>query len=113
MTGIVIVTADVFVLNVLPAFAPPTWMVFSVFGAKYPNENFLLLAVCGALAATLGRVVLAKTSSSIIRGRFLSERARNSIDAIREHMSSHKKLTFGFSLLYSFTPLPSNYVFIA
>jgi len=35
------------------------------------------------------------------------------VDVIRERLSKHKKLTFGVFLFYAFTPLPSNYLFIA
>ena len=50
----------VFVLNVLPAFAPPTWMTLSFVGLAVPNVNVVALAVVGAAAATLGRIALAK-----------------------------------------------------
>ena len=52
-------------------------------------------------------------SALVIRQRFLSPSARESIDAIREHLEHRRKLTFSIYLLYAFTPLPSNYVFIA
>lgn len=72
-----------------------------------------MLAFVGALAATLGRFTLAKGSQVIVRRHFLSEDARQSVDAIKEHLGTRKKLTFGILLFYAFTPLPSNYLFIA
>jgi hypothetical protein len=49
----------------------------------------------------------------IVRRHFLSEEARQSVDAIKERLSTRKKLTFGVLLFYAFMPLPSNYLFIA
>jgi hypothetical protein len=103
----------VFLLNVIPAFAPPTWMVFSFLGFRFPNHMSVALAFVGALAATLGRFTLAKGSNVIVRRHFLGEEARQNVDVIRERLSQRKKLTFGIFLFYAFTPLPSNYLFIA
>jgi hypothetical protein len=105
--------ATVFGLNIIPAFAPPTWMVFSYIGFRYLTVNHVLLAVVGASAATLGRVALAKMARVVVRQRFMSESSRQNIDSIREYLQPRKKLTFGVFLFYAFTPLPSNYLFIA
>jgi hypothetical protein len=105
--------ATVFGLNIIPAFAPPTWMVFSYIGFRYLAVNHVLLAVVGASAATLGRVVLAKMARVVVRQRFMSESSRQNIDSIREYLQPRKKLTFGVFLFYAFTPFPSNYLFIA
>jgi hypothetical protein len=103
----------VFALNVIPAFAPPTWMVFSYLGFRNHGTNVALLALIGALAATLGRLTLAKLSRVIIRQKLLSERTKQNIDAIREGLQGKRKLTFGIFLFYAFSPLPSNYLFLA
>jgi membrane protein YqaA with SNARE-associated domain len=103
----------VFFLNVIPAFAPPTWMVFSFLGFRFPDHMGVVLALVGALAATLGRFTLAKASRVIVRRHLLSEEARQNVDALKEQLSQRKKLTFGLLLFYAFTPLPSNYLFIA
>jgi membrane protein DedA with SNARE-associated domain len=113
MRAIVILFLVVFGLNLVPAFAPPTWMVFSYIGFRYIYVNVTMLALVGALAATLGRMTLAKMSRLVIRQRFLSDATRENIDAIREHVDPRRKLTFGVFLFYAFTPLPSNYLFIA
>jgi hypothetical protein len=103
----------VYLLNVIPAFAPPTWMVFSFLGFRFPEHMGVEFAFAGALAATLGRFTLAKGSHWIVRGHFLSERAKQNVDALKESLGQRKKLTFGIFLLYAFTPLPTNYLFIA
>jgi membrane protein YqaA with SNARE-associated domain len=102
----------VFALNVIPIFAPPTWTVLSFIAIRF-NSNIVLLALVGAVAATLGRVVLAKLSTVIVRQRILSADTRRNIDAVKERLESKKKLTFSLVLFYAFSPLPSNHLFIA
>lgn len=113
MRSLLLIFATVFGLNLIPAFAPPTWMVFSFIGFRYVTVNHVLLAIVGASAATLGRLVLAKMARVVVRQRFMSESSRENIDSIREYLQPRKKLTFGVFLFYAFTPLPSNYLFIA
>jgi hypothetical protein len=105
--------AVVFILNVVPAFAPPTWMTLSFIGFTIPDVPVGTLALIGACAATLGRVTLAKLSRSIVRGRLLGERTRENIDAIKSGLEQRRVVTFGMFLAYAFSPLPSNYLFIA
>jgi membrane protein YqaA with SNARE-associated domain len=113
MRALLLLFAAVFGLNVIPAFAPPTWMVFSYIGFRYVSVNHVLLAVVGASAATLGRMALAKMARVVVRQRFMSESSRQNIDSIREYLQPRRKLTFGVFLFYAFTPFPSNYLFIA
>jgi membrane protein YqaA with SNARE-associated domain len=113
MRNLILLFFIVYFLNLVPAFAPPTWMVFSFIGFTSTSRNVVLLAVVGALAATLGRMTLAKMSHKIIRQRFMTQSARENIDTIRERLERRRKLTFGAFLFYAFTPLPSNYLFIA
>jgi hypothetical protein len=113
MKILILVFLGVFLLNLIPAFAPPTWMVFSAIGLSGVTKNVVLLAVIGAAGATLGRLVLAKLSRVIIRQKFLSEDTKQNIAAIREGLQGKRNLTFGVFLFYAFSPLPSNYLFIA
>jgi membrane protein YqaA with SNARE-associated domain len=113
MNPILLVFLVVLALNVIPAFAPPTWMVFSFPGFRFPEHAGWTLAVAGALAATLGRTVLAKMSRIIVRSHWLSQAARENVDALRDELQNRPKLTFALLLFFAFTPLPSNSVFIA
>ena len=113
MRAIVLLFFVIFGLNIIPAFAPPTWMVFSYIGFRYVTVNVAFLAVVGATAATMGRIVLAKMARIVIRQRFMRDRTRENIDSIREYLQPRRKLTFGVFLFYAFTPFPSNYLFIA
>ena len=44
----------IFLLNLLPAFAPPTWTAMSFIGLTIPNIDLIPLTVVAATAATLG-----------------------------------------------------------
>lgn len=102
----------IFVLNVVPMFAPPTWSVLSFLAIRL-ESNLVLLAVVGAVAATLGRLVLAKLSRVIIRQKILSDATRENIDLVKGRLASKTKLTLGALLFYAFSPFPSNHLFIA
>ena len=103
----------VFLLNVIPAFAPPTWMVFSFLGFRLPTHLDWSFALVGAIAAVTGRSLLGKLSRIIIRNRWLGDAARENISSVKLELEKRPNLTFGLFLFYAFTPLPSNYVFIA
>jgi hypothetical protein len=103
----------VFVLNVMPAFAPPTWMTLSFVGLTLPNVNVMVLALVGAVAATLGRIALAKLARRIVRHGLLSEPVRLNIDAIKHGIEGRKALTSTAFMAFALSPLPSNYLFIA
>jgi hypothetical protein len=50
----------ILLLNVIPAFAPPTWMAMSWIGFNQPGEDPFVLAIVAASAATIGRLILAR-----------------------------------------------------
>jgi membrane protein YqaA with SNARE-associated domain len=102
----------VFLLNVIPIFAPPTWTVLSFVAIRF-KPNVIVLALVGAAAATLGRLLLSKLSTVIVRQKFLSEGARKNIDALKVRLETNQKLSFAVFLFYAFSPLPSNHLFIA
>jgi hypothetical protein len=103
----------VFILNLLPAFAPPTWVTLSFIGLTMPDAPVVVLALIGAIAATFGRVTLARLARVVVRARLLGEHERQNIDSLREGFERHRAVTFGMFLAYAFSPLPSNYLFIA
>lgn len=108
-----LVFVAIYLLNLVPAFAPPTWMVFSVIGFHNLTSHVTWLALMGAAAATCGRITLAKLSRIVIRQRLLSQESKDNIDAIRQGLQGREKLTFGLFLFYALSPLPSNFLFIA
>ncbi len=113
MPEVVVLFVIIYALNVIPAFAPPTWMALSFIGFSDPTINVTLLAFVGAIAATGGRLTLAKLSRTLIRQRFLDEANRNNIDTIKQVLENRRVLTLSVFLFYAFSPFPSNYLFIA
>jgi hypothetical protein len=113
MSPLLVLFLVVFLLNIIPAFAPPTWMVFSFLGFRLPEHMGWSFALVGAVAAAMGRSLLGKLSRTIIRQHWLSEAAKQSINSLKLELEKRPNLTFGLFLFYAFTPLPSNFVFIA
>ena len=113
MSPLLVLFLVVFLLNVIPAFAPPTWMVFSFLGFRLPTHLDWSFALVGAIAAVMGRFLLGKLSRIIIRNHWLSSAARENIGSVKLELEKRPNLTFGVFLFYAFTPLPSNYLFIA
>jgi hypothetical protein len=103
----------VYLLNLLPAFAPPTWVALAFVGLTVHDIHLGWLVLGATCAATAGRLSLAELSRRFLRQRFLSASARQNIDAIKTGLENREHLTFGLFLLYAFSPLPSNYLFIA
>jgi hypothetical protein len=113
MTIVVVLFFVVFALNIVPAFAPPTWVTLSFVGLAVPSVNVVALAAVGATAATLGRIGLAKLSRMTVRRKFLSEQARLNVDALKQGLEGKKALTSTMFVAFALSPLPSNYLFIA
>lgn len=103
----------IFGLNLIPAFAPPTWMALALVGFEFPDTGAVHLAVIGAVAATLGRLTLARLSHWLVRERLLSDAHRANIDVIKDRLEKRTALTVSLFLFYAFSPLPSNFLFIA
>ncbi|MFC0397278.1 hypothetical protein [Paraburkholderia rhizosphaerae] len=103
----------VLLINLVPAFAPPTWMAMSWVGFNLPDGNPFVFAVVAASAATIGRLVLAKFARSLVRGKLMREADRQNIEVVEAWLRTRKKLTVGAFCLYALSPFPSNYLFIA
>jgi hypothetical protein len=58
MEGIWLVFLVVLAVNLLPVFAPPTWLVLSFFSYKFPDNDIAMLALVGAHLTTLELRVL-------------------------------------------------------
>ncbi|MEO8385974.1 MAG: hypothetical protein ABI583_12075 [Betaproteobacteria bacterium] len=113
LSELLIYVAIIFLLNVVPAFAPPTWMALSWIGFAHPQYNPFVIALFAAAAATAGRVVLAKLARNIIRQRFMGDASRANIEIIKEAIESRRALTVGTFLFFAFSPIASNFLFIA
>ncbi len=103
----------VLVFNIIPFFMPSTWSVLTFFSVRHDNLNLILLIIIGALAATLGRLILAKFSRSVIRQHYLSQTTKHNIDALKTYLGKERGLLFLVIFFFALTPVPSNQLFIA
>lgn len=87
-------------------------MVLTYFQVRH-GLNVFELALIGTLAATSGRLILAKLSNLIIRKEILKEKTRANIDVIKNRLIEHKRFTIWVFLFYALAPLPSNQLFLA
>jgi len=101
----------VFVLNIVPALAPPTWAILSFFYISNP-QNIFLLVLIGVTASTTGRFALAK-ASAFVTEKFANRSKKNEFKAIENKLEGKALQKFIFTLIYSLSPLPSNALFIA
>jgi len=113
MLAFAVLIALIFALNLVPAFAPPTWMALAFFGFQFPDINPWALALTGALAATCGRLGLALMSHRLFRIKLLSAAQRANIDVLKERLEHRPAITVGVFLCDAISPLPSNFLFIA
>lgn len=102
--------AVVFVVNLLPAFGPPTWAVLVFFRLNYdvPAVPLILL---GALAAALGRLTLAMATRHF-RGRLPAEKRKN-LEAAQETLVGTRGRAFAGLSLFALSPIPSAQLFVA
>ncbi|MDD5337696.1 MAG: hypothetical protein PHS02_04400 [Candidatus ainarchaeum sp.] len=101
----------VFVINLIPAFMPPTWLILSRELFRDSGFDPLMLALVGAIASTLGRAGL-MLFSSFFR-RFFSKQIEHHAEEIREFFDKKEKELFMGTFLYALSPFPSNLIFIA
>jgi hypothetical protein len=106
------VFAVVLVINVIPAFMPPTWRVLSLVYQVMPG-NFapIPLALVGCVSSTLGRWVLMYLG--IVGRDAMSEKRKGSMDNLRHRIESMKGGGFVLSFVVALSPLPSNAYFLA
>ena len=112
IVGILLV---IFIINVIPAFMPPTWVLLSFVGFNFHLGNYSLaiLAILAAVASSSGRAVLAIFSDKILRNKVISESTRKNMDVLKENIVKRQNLTRGFFLFYAFSPFPSGQLFLA
>ena len=82
MISLLALFGAVLVLNVLPAFAPPTWMLLSFFGVRFPDASPWMVALVAASAATCGRCVLAAFAQRWTRSRWIPPNVRDNLRSV-------------------------------
>lgn len=113
MPSLIALFGAVVVLNAIPAFAPPTWMLLSFFGLTFPDANLWLVALVAASAATSGRCVLAMFAQHWNGSRWVTPRMRANLESVARVVEHRRAASSGAFLLFAFSPLPSNALFLA
>jgi membrane protein YqaA with SNARE-associated domain len=112
MVGMLLLTwGAVFLVNLVPAFMPPTWSILAFFLIRF-DLPLLPLALGGAVAATLGRLALALGARRLGPKILPADTLQNLTDLGR-FLQTRRRWVGPAVLLYSFGPIPSNQLFMA
>lgn len=101
----------VFVINVIPAFMPASWIVLAVFAINW-HLPVPWVVLVGVTASTLGRTVLYHISDRYIK-YFLSKRQRKNMDELGEILNERRNIMMPLIVSFSLLPVPSNHIYIA
>ncbi|MFT3717112.1 hypothetical protein [Pseudorhodoferax sp.] len=113
MLALLILFLLVFALNVLPAFAPPTWLLLSFFGLRFPEASPWLVASAAASGAAAGRSVLASLAQGIAGSRWIPDSTRSNLTVVADAIERRRGTSVLAFLLFAFSPFPSNTLFLA
>ena len=105
-----ILIAIVFVVNLLPAFGPPTWSIL-VFAKLHWSLNPVLLVLFGGVAAASGRYLLAHATRRL--GGHLPQRVRDNLDAAQSVVQRRHRSVIVMLGVFALSPLPSAQLFEA
>jgi uncharacterized membrane protein YdjX (TVP38/TMEM64 family) len=100
----------VFLVNLLPAFGPPTWAVLVFFSIDFDLPPALLV-IGGALAAASGRFLLA-TGTRRLRPRLSSTRLSH-LDRAQSWLDANPLRARAGLALFALSPVPSGQLFVA
>lgn len=107
----VLLFAGIVVLNMIPAFMPPTWTLLAWAHINY-GIPVLLIAGIGAIGASSGRVLLA-LGSRTFGIHIIPARWRANIHTLVESIRARPALSLGSLGLFALGPIPTNHLFIA
>ncbi len=99
-----------FLVNVIPAFAPPTWIVLCLYQINNPSLNSLGLAGFGVLGSVGGRYVMYFYSRLL--GRYVPKKQAGNLSYLAQLAGQKRMSVFLGTSLYALSPLPSNLLFL-
>jgi hypothetical protein len=108
--SLVLAVAVVFGVNLLPAFAPPTWSVLVLF-TLHTRIDPVALVCAGAASAAAGRCVLA-LATRFVRTRLSLRRIENLV-AVRDAVMRNRARAIGGLVIFLVSPVPSAQLFEA
>jgi membrane protein YqaA with SNARE-associated domain len=101
----------VILVNVLPAFAPPTWSLLVFFLVRY-NLSITTIVAIGVLGATLGRFLLSCYINWFSQQVFNKKQEAN-LRYLGKRIGKTPKSNIIFTFIYALTPLSSTALFVA
>jgi len=101
----------IILVNLMPAFAPPTWTILVVFLVKYDLNIYATIA-CGVCGATIGRFILSHYIGWFSHQVFNEKQHKNLSYLGNKFGDTHTK-NFYFTFIYSLTPLSTTVLFVA
>ncbi len=102
--------AIVFLLDLIPAFAPPAWLVAVFFRHTY-HLHFVLVVLITALAASLGRLLLAGLTRKL--KRYMPKRYSDNLHYSERLLANNRQKFRLIVGLFLCSPLPSAQLFEA
>jgi membrane protein YqaA with SNARE-associated domain len=109
VSHLLVLAGVVLLLNLLPAFAPPTWAVLVYFRITF-DLAIGATVVVGAFSAAVGRYGLATAFGRF--GSRLPRKRRENLEALGTTLSGTRGL-LGSLVLFAVSPVPSNTLFEA
>ena len=100
-----------FLVNIVPAFAPPTWVVLAAYQVNHLELNSLGIASFGVIGSVAGRFVMYQYSALV--GRRVPRKQADNLRRFREFAEEKRLGLFLGTLIYSLSPLPTNFLFLA
>ena len=110
MSHYLLALAIIFLANLLPVLAPPTWTILIFFALRYDLAPTYLVLL-GVVGATSGRAVLANTFRAI-RG-WLPKGYIANMEAIGLYIQGHARRSWGLLALFFLSPISSAQLFEA
>ena len=98
-------------VNLMPAFGPPTWAVLVFFAFRYPDVPTPALVITGAVAATIGRALLALAFRAF--GTKLPAKRRESLEVLGGVLGQSRLGLAASFALFAVAPIPSAQMFEA
>ena len=106
----IILFVVVFGVNAIPFFMPPTWLILTFCHVRF-HSLFWPTIIIGALAAMLGRVMLAMFARTF--GHLLPKKMLVNVRSLGDFAKKNTTFSIPALIVYAFLPIPSNQAFIA
>jgi membrane protein DedA with SNARE-associated domain len=100
----------IMLMNIFPAFMPPTWTVLAFFYAAF-DLRLVPIVIIGAVCATLGRIILANLARYVFKD-YIPKSWLTNYHYLGSYFKKYQKFSIPIMLTYAFFPVSSNDVYI-